>query len=116
MPLDVLDIVASQVILRNVANPPSPQDTARLSIASGLVPGPVGLVLPIVASRAQSGGGGGGALAGRAHQSDDGGGEHGRDCREGGGAAQAGRRCGDGVLHTETRRCGHMWARDARAW
>jgi len=59
MPLDVLNIVASQVILRNVANPPSPQDTARLSIASGLVPGPVGLVLPIVASRAQSGGGGG---------------------------------------------------------
>ena len=60
MPLDVLNIVASQVILRNVANPPSPQDSARLSIASGLVPGPVGLVLPIVASRAQSGGGNGG--------------------------------------------------------
>ena len=60
MPLDVLNIVASQVILRNVNNPPDAQTTARLSIASGLVPGPVGLVLPIVAGRAQSGGGNGG--------------------------------------------------------
>lgn len=60
MPLDVLNIVASQVILRNVTNPPDAQTTARLSIASGLVPGPVGLVLPIVAGRAQSGGGNGG--------------------------------------------------------
>jgi hypothetical protein len=59
MPLDVLNIVASQVILRNVNNPPDAQTSARLSIASGLVPGPVGLVLPIVAGRAQSGGGGG---------------------------------------------------------
>lgn len=64
MPLDVLNIVASQVILRNVANPPDAQTTARLSIASGLVPGPVGLVLPIVAGRAQSGGNGGGGAEG----------------------------------------------------
>jgi hypothetical protein len=59
MPLDVMNIVASQVILSNATTPPDPETTARVSVAAGLVPGPIGLVLPILAGRqaAEDGGG-----------------------------------------------------------
>lgn len=59
MPLDVMNIVASQVILSNATTPPDPETTARVSVAAGLVPGPIGLVLPIIAGRqaAEDGGG-----------------------------------------------------------
>ena len=59
MPLDVMNIVASQVILRNSANPPNAGTTARASVAAGLVTGPMGLVVPIIVARQQPSGGGG---------------------------------------------------------
>lgn len=59
MPLDVMNIVASQVILSNATTPPDPETTARVSVAAGLIAGPIGLVLPILAGRqaAEDGGG-----------------------------------------------------------
>jgi beta-lactam-binding protein with PASTA domain len=58
MPLDVMNIVASQVILGNATNPPDPETTARVSVAAGLFAGPMGLVLPILAGRQAAEGGG----------------------------------------------------------
>jgi hypothetical protein len=64
MPLDVVNIVGSEVILRSAAPRADPATTARISIAAGLIPGIAGLVLPIVAARSRLGSGGGGGGGG----------------------------------------------------
>lgn len=63
MPFDVVNIVASEVILRNAANRVDPATTARTSIAAGLIPGVMGLVVPLVVARAQKANGGGNGSA-----------------------------------------------------
>lgn len=51
MPLDVINFVASEVILRNGRAPAEPATAARLSLAASLIPGVAGLVVPIIAAR-----------------------------------------------------------------
>lgn len=53
MPLDVTNVVASEMILRNSGTPVDTGTTARASIAAGLIPGVVGLLVPLVAARAK---------------------------------------------------------------
>jgi len=64
MPIDVLNLVASEVILGNTPTPVDPATKARVSIAAALVPGPIGLALPIITARRVGDGGGGGGGGG----------------------------------------------------
>ncbi len=65
MPLDVVNIVGSEVILGSSRPPVDPATKARISIAAGLIRGIPGLLLPIVVARGpQPGGGGGGGGGG----------------------------------------------------
>jgi len=64
MPIDVLNLVASEVILGNAPTPVDPATKARVSIAAALVPGPIGLALPIITVQRRGSGSGGGASTG----------------------------------------------------
>lgn len=64
MPLDVVNIAASEVILRNSGNGVDKATIARTSIAAGLIPGVLGLVVPLVVARSQKANGGGSTAEG----------------------------------------------------
>ena len=51
--MDLVNFAASEVILRNRKPPVHRRKAARLSIAASLVRGPIGLLVPILAERAQ---------------------------------------------------------------